>query len=341
MVQGLENAHMDAQEFIRRSIRVVRIIADYQMKITSESDLEEISRLLDESCSVIGTGKHEFYKNKQEFLQGNSNSDYDASDVEFEVMNEAYHGQLAGDDTCIVYGQIWVREKDDAAEKLLTIDMDTRFSVVLRRYGDDIKAVHVHHSLPNADQMENEFFPKTLAARANEVLRYSKELEERVDRDVLCKVYNRAAMERKVNEYLTTQRGEYAFLMLDVDNFKQINDRYGHPAGDVVLKDIAALLKKLFGEDALVGRIGVDEFCIFIPGEHACKEVIKRADLIIEGCEQLSRSANKQISCSVGVVHSSEPGSTFLKLFQKADKELYKSKAAGKNRCSFGCDFRE
>lgn len=126
-----------------------------------------------------------------------------------------------------------------------------------------------------------------------------------------------------------------AFLMLDVDGFKTINDTFGHPFGDKVLIAAADLLKEQFKENSILGRLGGDEFGIFITGK-TVQELTEGAvkELMVNfGRIRLPGQMDFPISCSIGI-SSSQNIRSFEQLYQQADEALYRSKQEGKNRCT-------
>ena len=106
------------------------------------------------------------------------------------------------------------------------------------------------------DRMERE----ELCRQENEVLR------EQAMQDSFTKLLNRGALEKHVCEALQERGGdeEDAFILLDVDNFKQINDIYGHGVGDMILMRMAGILNEVFGDHSCIGRMGGDEFAVFL-----------------------------------------------------------------------------
>ena len=120
----------------------------------------------------------------------------------------------------------------------------------------------------------------------------------------------------------------FALCMLDIDDFKLVNDNFGHIAGDKVLTRFADKLKTLVGEDNLAGRIGGDEFMAFIRfKDDADTEWLIKSLLI----KQRDKYNVISISTSIGVALSS-PGCLFEQLYDIADKALYVAKEKGKNR---------
>ena len=94
---------------------------------------------------------------------------------------------------------------------------------------------------------------------------YYREIKRRSEHDTLTGLYNREAFKERMNNRLVAGKGRGCFVLLDVDDFKQINDTFGHPAGDRVLIYLSTVLRNSFGQEALLGRIGRDEFVAFPP----------------------------------------------------------------------------
>ena len=124
------------------------------------------------------------------------------------------------------------------------------------------------------------------------------------------------------------------FLMLDLDWFKEVNDRYGHPAGDQVLREMTRHLRELFGSNGLVGRMGGDEFAVLIYMPVTREEL--EADLR-RFQERMHRMAweGRHMSCSIGVQPITEP-MKIEELYRKADRLLYAAKEQGRGRYVFG-----
>jgi len=166
--------------------------------------------------------------------------------------------------------------------------------------------------------------------------RSAQDLLERAERDPLTKLYNKGASRKQVQEYLTNRKPDEraALLIIDLDNFKQVNDQYGHMFGDVVLTQVAAELSGQFRSKDVVARIGGDEFMVFmkdIPNqtlvENRCERLRNTLGKVYE--EQLTKCG---FSCSIGIAFIPEHGTDFQSLFQRADAALYKAKGEGKSR---------
>ena len=126
-------------------------------------------------------------------------------------------------------------------------------------------------------------------------------------------------------------------FMLDLDNFKEINDGLGHLYGDAVISETALRLKSLFRDSDIIGRLGGDEFAIFISNVSTRSFVENKAKSICScvSAPVLFDNIPKSIGCSVGIAFSSDECRTFKDLYAKADKALYDAKSKGKNRYEF------
>lgn len=175
-----------------------------------------------------------------------------------------------------------------------------------------------------------------LRSREQEVLR------EQASRDSFTKLLNRGTMELRVEEALahTGTQEEYAYIALDVDDFKQINDVYGHGAGDMLILALAKLLKETFGEENYVGRMGGDEFAVFIRDVKNRKKVCEMAECVRRGLhgEQHALGFHKEPSVSIGIAFGPEAGTSFAELYHRADDALYKVKNQQKNGVAV-CEF--
>lgn len=160
-------------------------------------------------------------------------------------------------------------------------------------------------------------------------------------KDSLTGVFNRNYAERQINSYLRKKQ-QGACIMLDLDNFKQVNDRFGHVAGDEALKNLSTMLAGLLKEDAVLCRMGGDEFLVFLYEKKEKEQLrelavamLKEYDSLKEGKESIADT-----SLSIGIAAVPEDGSNYLELYNAADKALYASKRDGKNRYCFYNDAK-
>jgi diguanylate cyclase (GGDEF)-like protein len=123
--------------------------------------------------------------------------------------------------------------------------------------------------------------------------------------------------------------------MLDLDHFKQINDTYGHAAGDEVLQRIVAVCRQELRDSDLFGRMGGEEFGILMPG-CTCEQGVEIATRIRRALAsallKLGPETSVVVSASLGLAHSAASGYAFHQLFSDADAALYRAKHGGRNR---------
>ena len=166
---------------------------------------------------------------------------------------------------------------------------------------------------------------------------YAMEMKIMAETDVLTELYNRRAGEERIR-LLINHFKMGMFLLIDLDNFKDINDIYGHANGDMVLKTIAACLKQSFRENDVVMRFGGDEFMVFsqnLKDQENAKKCIDRMMLQISDLT-IPDIPDYRFSVSVGVTFTnSKDRKTFETAYQESDEALYAAKRKGKNSYSF------
>lgn len=172
----------------------------------------------------------------------------------------------------------------------------------------------------------------------------SKALEDKADTDLLTELNNKIATERKIKEYLKENPNVQAMMfVLDIDNFKKINDTKGHVFGDEVLRTLGMRIKAEFRMSDIIGRTGGDEFTIFL------KNVKDEALIAREGKRVENFFKNFQagdyvkysVTASIGVAVYPRDGSGFEELYKAADHALYIAKRRGKNQLAFYGDSKE
>lgn len=175
---------------------------------------------------------------------------------------------------------------------------------------------------------------------SNELIKANYELKALSSTDPLSGIANRRAFEKEFEKMLLQGRRDeqcMSLLMLDIDNFKQFNDTYGHLVGDRVIYSVAQTLKKQLKRPAdMVARYGGEEFIVMLPGTDA-DGAVKVADAMREAVQALDISAEvgedvQQVTLSAGVTcRSSQEAETLLEFVRWADLALYTAKDAGRN----------
>lgn len=159
-------------------------------------------------------------------------------------------------------------------------------------------------------------------------------LSKRSQYDFLTHLLNRQTFELMVNEYLSQPTDRiHAFLMLDLDSFKAINDTMGHAKGDEVLHEVSEILQHQFRKDDLIGRLGGDEFVILLKNLDSDAVIEKLAtNLNRVLCKTYTQdNTTLSISASIGIARAPIDGTTFAELYRKADMALYAVKRQSKN----------
>ena len=161
-----------------------------------------------------------------------------------------------------------------------------------------------------------------------------EKLKQSASTDFLTGVLNRSAMEKRIEEKLTKNIDAGTFFIIDVDNFKSVNDILGHPVGDKLLKQIASTLSELFRKDDLVGRLGGDEFCVFMNNIIEQELVEAKAEQLNEKCRLEVTGENGEVvkvSVSIGIASSQKDRENYSELYRCADLALYETKRKGKD----------
>lgn len=207
------------------------------------------------------------------------------------------------------------------------------------RYFDEIKndyiwirfKVQFEHQSSN-----NEILMIAYANDINDEKNAQMEIEYKARRDGLTGLYNRQTFNQYVNDYLSLEY-EYvdycAYMIVDLDNFKDINDTLGHSLGDIAIQKTAQVLDELFNDRSYVGRYGGDEFVIFIYQQESYAVIESKAKKALELISQIEIQDDHVITASLGITFVKDEKSN-KELFNKCDEALYFSKKHGKNRYS-------
>ena len=169
-------------------------------------------------------------------------------------------------------------------------------------------------------------------------MKKSEQLVFNATMDKLTGIYNRATLQSMIEERikLAKREGRNAgtMILLDVDSFKSVNDTLGHPTGDLALQTVADNLKTIFRSNDIVGRLGGDEFCVFMQGTIDETIVRKRLEQINILCRKDYPVPNEEaihVSVSIGAVICHAVKGGYEEIYSMADEALYYTKEHGKN----------
>lgn len=159
-----------------------------------------------------------------------------------------------------------------------------------------------------------------------------RELEQEMAamRDPLTNVFNRRSFEQEVNSFMLGEKDAFgAMLLVDMDDFKKINDTYGHLKGDEVLQKLTDVLMSTFRRKDVIGRLGGDEFVVFVKGVKKREVLDRRMEQFYEALQMLEDCS---ITCSAGIAIAEQEEFSYQETLRQADEALYHSKQNGKNR---------
>lgn len=165
-----------------------------------------------------------------------------------------------------------------------------------------------------------------------ELIKKSDEYKELAYKDSLTQIANRLQFDTVIRRKLASKdsgRGVFSIIMIDIDDFKYINDTYGHDKGDIVLKELSSIIQKELRHNDLFARWGGEEFVILIDDDvRSTQKIAEKIRLAIETRLILEST---RITISLGVTEF-DKDDTYNTLLKRVDKALYKSKYSGKNR---------
>lgn len=166
-----------------------------------------------------------------------------------------------------------------------------------------------------------------------------RSLREKAVLDPLTSLYNKAETQNMIEKCIASgdEDEKHAFLIVDIDNFKGVNDTLGHHFGDMVLTGIAGKISKPFAKQNIVGRVGGDEFVIFLKNIVNKEEVRNKAEQIADAFRHTFAGERNdyKISGSIGISLFPEDGTGYEALYKNADSAMYESKRKGKDRYTF------
>jgi diguanylate cyclase (GGDEF)-like protein len=176
---------------------------------------------------------------------------------------------------------------------------------------------------------------KSMVRKIDEHLANLKIVTIKSETDVLTGLLNRGAFEQQVSALLRIPAEKdqvSAFMMIDVDYFKAVNDSSGHSAGDEVLTACAKALRGVVRDADIVGRLGGDEFAIYYKGIGSTTMAVTKAQQIRSAwLKIIPPDSEKGVTASIGISFSPQDGQDYQELFDKADEALYRAKEAGRD----------
>jgi len=205
----------------------------------------------------------------------------------------------------------------------------------------DEESIEAAYDAGGFDYVTKPFKPKELLARVKTQLKLKQlidHLEHLSSRDVMTGIYNRRKFFELAEKQFQQYQPQICAMMLDIDKFKAINDEYGHPVGDLVIKEVTKTITLALPESAIFGRMGGEEFAVFwnySSWSEAC-ELIETLRIAVS---QLSVTTfeGEQLSLTIsgGLAAHSVSQNNLQDILKEADEALYQAKGSGRNKSIF------
>ncbi|MCC6404731.1 MAG: GGDEF domain-containing protein [Fimbriimonadaceae bacterium] len=195
-----------------------------------------------------------------------------------------------------------------------------------------IRTTHSEALFEGLSEAVDQGLESSLVSRALELQQRCLEETAKATQDALTGLKNRRAFEVELEERLAS--GAVALLLFDLDHFKSVNDTYGHPVGDAVLRTMAGVLQKGLRSVDSAYRLGGEEFGVLLP--------LARPRIAADVAERLRRMISEaetdglKVTASVGVALASDSSATVDSLYHEADRALYRAKKNGRNQVVLG-----
>lgn len=209
----------------------------------------------------------------------------------------------------------------------------------------DESSIEKAYDVGGMDYVTKPFRPKELLARVKTQLRVQsliRHLEALSSTDQLTGIYNRRKFYDLAYSKFSGSRDPLYAVMIDIDHFKAINDTYGHPVGDVVIKTLAQTIDGMLEEETVFGRVGGEEFAILCNAAND-EVVTDRVEAIRTRVEALSIPVGTQtisVTISSGISDNKADCYSLDALLKAADEALYQAKETGRNRSIFRANER-
>ncbi len=227
-----------------------------------------------------------------------------------------------------------ILEQSQRLEEMTRLDDIKRLKQTLLLEVEQLQAAVREKETRDSETIE------TLSRQVTTLNSELKSVRNESERDGLTGVLNRRAFDRYINDLVarnTMKHQDVALLMMDIDDFKRINDTYGHQAGDRVLVSMANKFRQAVRSDDLIARYGGEEFAIILPGaslRNGIKKGKQICDLVASArylLEGMPPADALSLTMSIGV-SACQKGDSATALICRADKALYLAKCSGKNR---------
>lgn len=300
-----------------------------------ERNLKKTLELLDPQVTGFGTGVDERVYSGGIFKEL-FRRDIESIPLPIDYEFQNYQVNMVSKDVAIFMCQVNI--KGEVENQHFSLN-HLRETMVLSKKENRIHVNHLHISFPSVEHEEGESYPlkemeditklieKQVREETMTLMQAYKKLEHIVVHDKLTRVFNRNRLDDLLIQELNRSdryNSNFSIMLIDIDNFKGINDKFGHLLGDKILVEITNLLKTSIRETDILGRWGGDEFMVILP-QTSIEETKKVKESVCSKVKNYTFSNKLHVTVSVGISTYFEDD-TFESIFIRADNELYREK---------------
>ncbi len=323
----LKNLYAKNNEIINTIGLMQNIDEQYQQKLELEEKAHIQEKLI---ANALMTCKINL---KQQIVEAINDVYLDTPMKYSEYLKKYILDKIVDNDNKAIFSNIslsYLQKEYNAGKDMIETTFKMNFN------GEDIWVSCIYYIL--AKENQEDLYAMMILSDINKQKCKELQLTQLAERDGLTGLFNTETMKKKVNDYLQSTQSLENFnilILLDLDNFKAINDTFGHLYGDKVLKDIANILSKKFRSKDLVARLGGDEFVIMLINVNNLTDVERVYQQLVKELNIIYTKDNQtvEISSSLGIAIAPIHGNTFNELYEKADLMLYEIKR--NNKCGY------
>lgn len=314
--------HVVAQDELLLSMCILEVLMEEHSgtEVRLQELIGKIRQFLDKDSGYLE--QIDFYVDFCSFLveKGRKNEAREFMDILEEKLGatEFFHLRMQLEELEVIYQKQYADEEHYLSACLHYMDLQ-------REYEDTLKKFK-RQNLANIESLQ-------------ETEKIREEFEIRSKCDLATGLLNKATFQYEVETYLSERNRDVtdALVVIDIDNFKLVNDNFGHLVGDEVIDKLAELIRNRFGEGCICGRFGGDEFVIFIKNITDMAEAEEEIEELRETFAGIGFGKTKDVhnTVSIGVSYNYRINASYRTMFSSADEALMKAKEYGKNRVAF------
>jgi len=229
----------------------------------------------------------------------------------------------------------------ETCERIKKMEKGKDIPIIFITAKTDEESIESAYDAGGLDYVTKPFKPKELIARVKTQLKLKQlidHLEHLSSRDAMTGIYNRRKFFEMAETAFQLDQPQVCAMMLDIDKFKSINDKHGHPVGDLVIKDVTQTIGRALPESAIFGRLGGEEFAVFwkyTSWNEAC-DLIETLRIAVSQ-QTVTTFTGEQLSLTIsgGLAAYSAKQQSLQDLLKDADEALYQAKGSGRNKSIF------